>query len=526
MTTVRRATARGGGAAGIRGASYPRVMVPEQPDLPPNVVPFPGAVPDALVRQLLEQAGVQVPDGLLGAAPGGGFLASDRIPNRRPRLLDRPAEPRQFTVRVDLDGAEPPIWRRLLLAGELTLDRLHVVLQAAMGWTDSHLHHFRIGPDAQDHLVEPFLTDFAESEGEEGIHEREVRLDQVVAEPGHRLFYEYDFGDGWEHTITVESVDPVESDAPRARCVGGQRACPPEDVGGLPGYEEVLDALASSAPPDEWMSEKLAWLPPGFDPAAFELAEADDDVRRVADGGTLSGLPPADTLDEGLRDLLSRVDLEGAVLVAGWLDDADVEGIDLDDDDALAITAPWRTLLETVGEGMKLTQAGYLTPATVVELLATLPLRRAIYGKGNREENVRPVADLRQSATRLGLLRKAHGRLHVTATGKKLADDPVALVHHIARRLPLGRGDHEVHAGWLALLQAAAGMPDDPERLDARVMGGIGWRVDGDLPTYHVRWWSAEARSVLQLAGWNPGDYEDLHHDPRARALARLALRA
>lgn len=498
-------------------------MPDQQPELPPNVVPFPGTDRGDLMSRPLADAGMPV-----AGDAGSGHRFLDDLPQRaQPELLPRPGKPRQFTVRVDLDDVEPPIWRRLVLAGDLTLDRLHEVLQAAMGWTDSHLHQFKMGPVGKDFRIEPFLTDFAESEGEEGIHEREVRLDEVVAEPGHRLFYEYDFGDGWDHTIEVESVDALEPDRPPARCTGGERACPPEDVGGIPGYQEVLDALADPGPPDEWMAEKLGWLPPGFDPAELDVSAVDDVVRRVAAGGSRSGLPPMDSLAEGLRRFVAKLDDGGAAYVATWLGAGALDEVELDEAAALAITAPWRTLLATVGDGLKLTGAGYLPPATVVDLLAILPLRGSTLTKGNREEYVRPVAGLRESATRLGLVRKAHGRLYVTATGKKLAEDPVGLVHHIARRLPTGRRDHETDAGWVTLVRVAAGADDPyPYPLSGRVLGGIGWRVHGQLPSHHVGRWAADTSSVLSLAGWNPDRYDDLRHDPRARMLAQLAVRA
>ncbi len=135
-----------------------------------------------------------------------------------------------------------------------------------------------------------------------------------------------------------------------------------------------------------------------------------------------------------------------------------------------------------------------------------------------------PVGHLRESAARLGLVRKANGRLQVTAAGRRLAGDPLALLHHIAGRLPVGRGDHELDAGWLALVQAAAGVEDTDDSI-ARVLAGIGWRVDGQPPSYHARWWAAPTTEVLALAGWNPGRYADLRHDARASKLAQLALR-
>ena len=282
----------------------------------------------------------------------------DLFRGTQPELFERPEEVRQLTVRVDLDDAEPPIWRRLVLAGDLTLDRLHEVLQAAMGWTDSHLHQFTMGPFVRDYRMQPFVTDYGESEGDEGILEREVRLDEVVAEPGQRLFYEYDFGDGWDHTLLVESVAPHEADAPTARCVGGERACPPEDVGGMGGYQQVLDALGRPGPHDDWLEEKLAWLPAGFDPARFDVAGTDVEVRRIAAGGTLSGLPPLSALDDRLQQIIAKLDHDGEAYVASLLGDGIPAEVDLGEEEALAITAPWRTFLDAAADGIRLTAAG------------------------------------------------------------------------------------------------------------------------------------------------------------------------
>ena len=295
-------------------------------------------------------------------------------------------------------------------------------------------------------------------------------------------------------------------------------------MGGIGGYEELVEALGRPGPHDDWFEERLAWLPAGFDPAHFDVAETDDVVRRIAAGGSFSGMPPLSALDERLQQLIAKLDRQGAAYVASRLGDGLPDDVDLDEGDALAITAPWRTFLETV-DGIRLTAAGYLPPAIVTELVATLPFQREIWGKGNREEHTPPVAHLRESAIRLGLVRKASGHLHVTAAGRKLAGDPLELVHHIAGRLPLGRGDHELDAGWVALVQAAAGVEDTDDSI-AAILAGIGWRVDGRPPSFHARRWAAPTTAVLALAGWNPGRYADLRHDPRARKLAQLALRA
>ncbi len=502
--------------------------MPDQPDPPPdaqpdrridqlpaNVIPMPGLDPASIFRDMRA-----------GSADAADHLSlEEALAQDPPQPLPRPASPRRLTVRVDLDGARPPIWRRLELDGAMSLARLHEVLQAAMGWTDSHLHQFRMGPMQVDHGVAPFVSDFAESEGDEGPLEREVCLDEVVAEPGHLLVYEYDFGDGWDHTLRVESVGPHDDGAPPARCLAGKRACPPEDVGGVGGYEDLVELLSGGAPVTEWDEHRLAWIGPDFDPEAFDLDAADAAVQRAATATGRSGLPPVEAVAPGLGQMLPKLDHRGAAYVATWLAAGALDEVNLDGEAAAALTAPWRTLLAALGEdGLALTGAGYLRPATVVELLATLPMRHPVWGKGNREEHVPPVAALRSSATALGLVRKVRGRLLPTAAGRSLADDPVALVHHLAARLPCGRAPHETDAGWLALVGTAAG-DVEVERLTARVLYGLGWAIDGGVAPRDARHWSRPTRDVLSLAGWNPDRWADLEHDPRARVLAQLAVR-
>src|SRR3954453_6757288 len=123
--------------------------------------------------------------------------------DEEPTLRPIPTDPRGLRVRLDLHGAKPPVWRRLELPGDLTLPRVHDVIQAGMGWTDSHLHRFRTG---HDHRSPYFVSHFDLEEGEDGTLEDDVRLDQLGSEKGDDLWYAYDFGDGWDHKLVVEAV--------------------------------------------------------------------------------------------------------------------------------------------------------------------------------------------------------------------------------------------------------------------------------------------------------------------------------
>ena len=412
------------------------------------------------------------------------FMGAARDPDtfgfqyKRPRLLEPAGGRKCFVVRLDLDNAKPPIWRRLRLASDLRLNQLHDVVQIAMGWTDSHLHHFQMGPDNKDFRMQPFLTPFDMQEGEtDGISEAEVRLDQVIAKPGQRLFYEYDFGDSWHHTIKLEKVEPWVVGAPVASCVAGRRACPPEDVGGIGGYAELLAALQGEIEPgnEEWMAEMLSWLPDSFDPAAFAV----DEVNEMLDQGPF---PDLELWHPEVANLLARDASMGPMGLPLLLRRALVEGEELSDDQMEAITLRYRVLLRTIGTGLKLTAAGYLPPKVVQALYEELNLDEEWIGKGNREDQTLPVLTLRESATALGLLRKANGRLNVTAAGKKLSQSPRALLDHIRARIPLGRG-FERDAGMLVLLFAAAGQ-DIWRASDeaAWIAADLGWVVsDGDL---------------------------------------------
>lgn len=216
---------------------------------------------------------------------GGGLTngpASDAVQNKR-----RPARrtPTYYLVRVDLDGATPPIWRRLTLASDLRLDQVHEVLQTAFDWGGHHLHEFYgDGPRWQ---AERFLSEFQVDDGEDGTPETEVRLDQVMHSPSDRLHYWYDFGDDWDHTIKLEEVLPRDSHAPLARVVGGRRAAPPDDCGGIPGYEQLLETVADPGHPEH--AELCEWFEMdggvesarSFDPARLDVQALDAAVQEA-----------------------------------------------------------------------------------------------------------------------------------------------------------------------------------------------------------------------------------------------------
>jgi len=181
--------------------------------------------------------------------------------------------PSIYQMKVVLDDTHPPIWRRIQVPGKVTLEELHQILQSVMGWWDYHLHAFTIhgeyyGDPAHDELGELGTKD-----------ESRFQLNQLIKEKGVRFDYEYDFGDGWEHTLLVEEIFPAEKGVYYPRCVKGRRACPPEDVGGVWGYEEFLEVLKDSE--DSEHDEYLEWIGGEYDPETFDLDEVNERMRGV-----------------------------------------------------------------------------------------------------------------------------------------------------------------------------------------------------------------------------------------------------
>jgi Plasmid pRiA4b ORF-3-like protein len=175
--------------------------------------------------------------------------------------------PTAVQLPVTLLDIEPAIWRQLVVPWNFHLGQLHQVIQAAFGWWDSHLHEFTIGGlryGDPEQVGEPDLEDDARA-----FDEIAVRLHDFGRAPDRTFLYVYDFGDNWQHRITLErpiAIDP----APRtASCIAGARARPPEDVGCTRGYERFLEIIADPDHPEH--RETLTWCGGRFDPEAFDL---------------------------------------------------------------------------------------------------------------------------------------------------------------------------------------------------------------------------------------------------------------
>ncbi len=286
------------------------------------------------------------------------FMAA--MANSPVELPAPPSRPRLLTLKVTLQHTDPPVWRRLVLPGDLTLDDAHDVLQVAMGWTDSHLHRFFAGMSPGDDY---FLTGYDLEEGDEGTPEAEARLDQVLREAGDRIRYEYDFGDGWDHELLLEELADLADDA-QPGCIGGELACPPEDVGGPGGYADVAAWVRNGRQPDdvppqfESYEHAVEWLPKEWDPDVFDVEEADLRLRAMVASGEL-----VERLRPDAIGAIERLSAHGASIVAEWI--AAAAQTSLSESDLDELTAPYRQLLAVIGSGVELTASGYLRPGSV-----------------------------------------------------------------------------------------------------------------------------------------------------------------
>ena len=157
-----------------------------------------------------------------------------------------------YQFKITLKGIRPPIWRRFQIHSDITFYELHRAVQTMMGWYDGHLHLFDLGG---------MLVTDAETLAEgwdDGVDERHARLPKYVRQEGQKIRYEYDFGDGWEHELSLEKILPAEPAVFYPRCLKGKRACPPEDCGGLGGYYDLWKILKN--PKHKEYRDMLEWL--------------------------------------------------------------------------------------------------------------------------------------------------------------------------------------------------------------------------------------------------------------------------
>ena len=194
-------------------------------------------------------------------------------------IAKQPASGHIYQIKVTLKGSKPLIWRRFQVSGNVNLHRLHLILQAIMGWTNSHLYCFEIQgiqfgePDPEN-----------ESYGLKMKNSHTTRLSKVVSNEKAEFVYEYDFGDSWQHKLLIEKILLAQPGKQYPTCLGGKRACPPEDCGGIWGYAHLLEVIQN--PLHEEHEEMMEWLGGQFDPEEFDLQEVNWRLRGYSEDDT------------------------------------------------------------------------------------------------------------------------------------------------------------------------------------------------------------------------------------------------
>jgi pRiA4b ORF-3-like protein len=414
-----------------------------------------------------------------------------------------------YRIRADIDDATPPIWRRLDVRSNLTLDLLHQVLQVAFDWTDSHLHRFSLGGGAFEHDSQLFLCPYDVENREwdedgDGLPAATTRLDETLAEPGDVLHYLYDYGDNWQLTLRLEEVLPAGNDCPAAIVVDGGRAAPPEDCGHLVDAESLAEVV-----PDPALFEPER-VNRGFGDAYFVLREAGVDVRLVDMVHQLTYTPYGDDLTKTALTLagsnpMDAIDWTPHLRAHQWfLDRAEDRGIPL-------------------------TTAGYLKPADVESASKVVPAMLDWFGEKNREVHCYPLLQFREGMQSMGLLRKSKGTLLLTKAGEAARGDTGKLVKHLASRLIPKSGEKFDVQATLLMLAYAAASPECvvPYPTITALLAELGWRYpSGQAPDVSVLYHLPAHHALLNVTDQPVPLTRPRLVSPAAAALARRALRA
>lgn len=195
---------------------------------------------------------------------------SNIVPLSKPRTR---RVPELLQLKIELAWIKPLIWRRVVVPESITLPKLHQVIQVAMGWMDCHLHDFEI---AGEHYGIPD-PDF--EWGEPVRSEQRVRLGTALG-AAKSFRYTYDFGDDWEHRIKIEKRLPPDPElAKRALCIAGANACPPEDVGSVPGFADFVAAMSDPKHPEH--QDMMEWYGRPFDPSHFDFVAINLELQGI-----------------------------------------------------------------------------------------------------------------------------------------------------------------------------------------------------------------------------------------------------
>lgn len=188
---------------------------------------------------------------------------------------------RVYQFHISLLDVEPMIWRRIRVPAYITFDKLHEIIQVVMGWENCHLYEFRYGPQRIGIPDEEFLA----PDQQTVVDASRRSLQSMKFSPDDFMTYTYDFGDNWVHLIRVEAVLAGDESRPKIECLAGERACPPEDIGGSQGYQEFRALLCkpSSLEKRQQIEEEYAGLVDlnSFKPESFDLVDANKNLRSL-----------------------------------------------------------------------------------------------------------------------------------------------------------------------------------------------------------------------------------------------------
>jgi hypothetical protein len=183
-----------------------------------------------------------------------------------------------YQLKITLRHSKPPIWRRVVVRSDMTLHRLHDVIQIAMGWTDSHLHQFITGAGIARVFYGVPDPEFADM-GNETLNERRYKVVDLAPGVKGKFIYEYDFGDGWLHDVLVEKVLTPDLAFKHPVCLAGANACPPEDCGGIYGFYNLLEIIADPKHPEH--AEMKEWIGRELDAGEFSREEVNAVLKRL-----------------------------------------------------------------------------------------------------------------------------------------------------------------------------------------------------------------------------------------------------
>jgi len=180
-----------------------------------------------------------------------------------------------YQIKISLKDIRPPIWRRILVDGNISLYKLHFIIQTVMGWDGYHLHEFELDGDSFGALDD----DQVGYDGFDAVlNEKKFTLAKLIDSEKTRILYSYDFGDDWQHELLIEKIGPAEPGVKYPVCIKGKRACPPEDCGGPWGYADLLEAISNPDNPEH--DELIEWAG-DFEPELFDIDQINRALKKI-----------------------------------------------------------------------------------------------------------------------------------------------------------------------------------------------------------------------------------------------------